>query len=114
MAEAEEQRLTERMQKLLDELGVPLTVAWVPKSQNMKHGEIDKASQTIFIYDVDPEEAWKTLIHEILELKLQDYTRVYRTIINGLIEVLEKTAYAQKEEFLNFCVTLIEKAKRQL
>jgi hypothetical protein len=103
---------TRRMQKFLDDLNVPLTAVWIPKPESKRHGEIDEASQTLLIYDADPEQAWKTFIHEILEFKLQDYTRVYRTIINGLIEVLEKTAYAKKEEFLNFCSALMEKAKR--
>jgi hypothetical protein len=109
---AEAQKQTIQMQKLLEELGVPLRVVWIPQPRNSKHGEIDQGSKTLYIYDEDPEQAWKTLIHEILEFKLQDYTRVYRTIINGLIEVLEKTAYAKKEEFLNFCSALMEKAKR--
>jgi hypothetical protein len=109
---AESQHLTKQMQKLLEELGVPLTVALVPQPQSMKHGEIDQTSKTLFIYDTDPEQAWTTFIHEILEFKLQNYTRVYRAIINALIEALEKTAYAQKEEFLNFCLELMEKLRK--
>lgn len=100
------------MQKVLDSLGIPLTVAWVPSPQQNKHGEIDNSSQALLIYDADEQEAWRTFTHEVLEYKLQQVTRVYRTIINALIEALEKTAYNQKEEYLNFCLELMEKLKR--
>jgi len=71
---AENQRQTRQMEKILEELGIPLTVTWIPQPQSMKHGEIDNTSKTLFIYDADSEHAWKTFLHEILELKLQDYT----------------------------------------
>lgn len=101
-----------KMQAVLDSLRIPLIVAWVPSSQQNRHGEIDNSSQTLFIYDTDEQEAWKTFTHEILEYKLQHLTRVYRTIINALIDALEKTTYNQKEEYLNFCLELMEKLKR--
>jgi hypothetical protein len=64
-----------------------------------------------FIYDADSR-AWKTFFYEILEFKLQDYTWVYRTIINGLIEALEKTTYARRAP--KFLCSINEKAKRRL
>lgn len=101
-----------KMQRILDSLGIPLAVEWIPTPSQNRHGEIDEASKTLFIYDSNEDEAWKTFTHEILELKLQQVTRVYRIIINSLIEALEKTAYTQKEQYLNFCLELIEKIKR--
>jgi hypothetical protein len=47
--------------------------------------------------------------------KLKEVTRVYRTIINGLIETLEKVAYSRKEEFLEFLpqiFKLVEEEKK--
>jgi len=102
------------MQQFLESLGIPLTVVWAPNPNQNRHGEIDNSSKTILIYATDEAEAWKTLAHEALEYKLQQLTRTYRTIINALIEALEKTAYNQKEEYLNFCLELMEKLKQQL
>lgn len=101
------------MQQALDKLGIPLTVVLIPDPNQDKHGEI-KAS-TLFIYDKDQNEAWSTLNHETFEFKFKQVTFVYRTIINSLIEALEKVAYARKEEFLEFMPKLFrtnEEAKR--
>jgi len=101
------------MQQALDKLGIPLTVVLIPDPNRDKHGEI-KAS-TLFVYDKDQTEAWSTLTHEIFEFKLKQVTFVYRTIINSLIEALEKVAYTRKEQFLEFLPKLsktIEEAKR--
>jgi hypothetical protein len=88
-----------QMQSCLDRLCVPLTVYWVPDKAKAVHGEI--CGSALFIYDSDEKEAWFTLHHEIAEYKLQSVTRLYRLLVNSLIEAIEKSLYAQKEEFLN-------------
>ena len=105
-----------RMQSVLDKLGVSLIIVWISKPHAKVHGEIEASSRTLFLYDSDLEQAWRTLIHETLEWKLKRVTRVYRTIINSLIESLEKVAYQQKEEFLEFLpevFKLIEEERRK-
>jgi hypothetical protein len=88
-----------QMQSCLDRLGVPLTVHWVPDKAKPVHGEI--RGSALFVYDLDEEEAWFTLQHEIAEYKLQSVTRPYRLLVNSLLEAIEKSLYAQKEEFVN-------------
>ena len=88
------------MQQALDNLGIPLSVAWVPDARHNNHGAIK--GSTLFIYDQDQDQAWETFTHEIFEYKLKEVTRCYRLIINSLIEALEKVAYARKEDFLEF------------
>lgn len=88
----------QRMQRCLDKLGIPLTVAWTPNSNSAKHGEIE--SGFLIIYDKTETEAWATLEHEVYEWKLREVTCVYRTVINSLIESVEKLTYSRKEAFL--------------
>lgn len=105
-----------RMQSALDKLDVPLNVVWLPKPHAKVHGKIEVSSRTLFVYDSDLEQAWRTLIHETLEWKLKRVTRIYRIIINSLIESLEKVAYQQKEEFLEFLpevFKLVEDGRRK-
>jgi len=95
-----------RMQRCLERLGLPLKVKWIPRSETSKHGEIKV--DTIYIYDVDPEEAWLTFLHEVLEFKLDEVTRVYRALVNGLIEAYEKLIYDRKERFLELVPEIFE------
>jgi hypothetical protein len=88
-----------KMQRCLDTLGLPLKVAWTPNRNHDKHGLIE-ADSRLCIFDVNEDEAWQTLIHEILEWKLKEILRPYRETINGLIEIIERTCYKRKEEFL--------------
>ena len=86
------------MQKVLQRLGIPLQVTWVPNAKCNRHGEIQK--DCILIYNPHPGDAWATFTHEILEYKMKKITGVYRMIINSLISVLEKTVYEEKERFI--------------
>jgi len=69
------------------------------------HGEIK--SNVIFLYDIDESQAWQTLTHEVTEYKLQSVTRPYRLLINNLIEAVEKSIYAEKEQFIDFLPKMI-------
>jgi len=89
-----------RMQRCLDRLAVPLKVMWIPKPNSSKHGEIN--SDMLFIYDKDEREAWLTFEHEVYEYKFKEVTYAYRTLVNSLIEAVEKLAYERKERFLEF------------
>lgn len=89
-----------KMQRCLDTLGISLKVVWTPNRNHDKHGLIEESSRTIFLFDESESEAWVTFTHEILEWKLKETLRTYREIINGLIEIIEKTCYKRKEEFL--------------
>ena len=101
-----------QMQDCLNRLGVPLEVAWLPNPEKDKLGEIVLSSKTLFIYASSEGEAWQTLIHEILEFRLKGVLGHYRNVINGLIEIIEKSCYQQKEEFLEFIPLVFEEVKK--
>lgn len=98
------------MEKCLFELGVPLQLEWVPEPTRKLHGEI--RGSTIYIYDLNEEDAWQTFLHEVIEYKLKDLTQVYRALINKLIEAIEQITYKQKEEFINFIPSILEAYKK--
>lgn len=104
-----------RMQKCLDRLGVPLNVVWLPKPHAKVHGEIEVSSRTLFLYGSNQDDVWDTFLHECLEWKVRGFVKVYRNVINGLIEIIEKTCYKNKEEFLEFLprvFKLVEEEKK--
>ncbi len=82
-----------QIQECLWRLGVNLTVKWQPDSAKSGHGEIK--GNSIFLYDVDESEAWQTFTHEVTEYKLKNVTRPYRSMINSLIEAINKSIYAE-------------------
>ena len=102
-----------KMQECLNRLGVNLSVHWNPDKSEPVQGEIK--GNLLFLYDTEEEDAWSTLIHEIIEYKLQNVTRPYRLMINSLIESLEKSVYAEKEQFIDFLpkmITVIKEGQR--
>ena len=98
-----------QMQECLARLGVNLIVYWRPDSSKSVHGEI--RGNVIFLYDLEESEAWQTFTHEVTEFKLQGVTRPYRLMINSLIEALEKSVYAEKEQFIDFLPKMIDVIK---
>jgi hypothetical protein len=98
---ANHEKIRRAMQRALDKLNIPLNVVWVPDSNRDKHGEIELSSGILFLYDMDPQQAWETFQHELLEWKLKRASKVYRTIINSLIGALETLVYQNKEQFLD-------------
>lgn len=101
-----------RMQECVNQLGIPLEVAWLPNPEKDKRGEIILFSKTLFIYAASEGEAWQTLIHELFEWKFKRVCEIYRSIINLLIGELEKVAYQRKEEFLEFIPHVFEEVKK--
>ncbi len=62
------------MQETLDRLGIPLTVVWTPNPNMPVHCEIK--SNVIYVYNEQQDDALATFMHEVIEFKLKDVTRV--------------------------------------
>lgn len=100
-----------QMQDCLNQLGINLVVLWTPNESKSVHGEIK--GNVIFLYDSEKAEAWSTFTHEVTEYKLQAVTRPYRILVNNLIEAVEKSIYAEKEQFIEFLPKMIEVVKQR-
>jgi hypothetical protein len=53
------------------------------------------------------EDAFATFTHEVIEFRLKEVTRIYRVLINNLIDGYEKLAYQQREGFIEFIPKLL-------
>lgn len=92
-------KLERSMNTVLHACGIPYSVAWQPR-ESEKHAIIDTATRRITIFSETEQEAWATLVHEALELKIRPLLAYYRELVNTLISFIEKRAYLTKEEFL--------------
>jgi len=88
-----------RMNCVCSELGIRYQVEWKP-CEHEKHGVIDTTRRKIIIFSKTEEEAWRTLFHEALELKIRPLLASYRELVNLLISFIEKHVYLEKEKFL--------------
>ena len=90
----------DRMNAVCSRLSLPFKVVWAPDPNMKDHGITDLKNCGIHIFDLNEKDAWATLMHEILELKLRPLLSFYRSLVNVLIEFIEKHVYREKEKFL--------------
>jgi len=89
-----------KMNEILKSLGLGEWQAiWEPDSTQPR-GQIRPESRIILIHDNKPEEVLKTLIHEIVELKLRPMLKPYRTLVNALLGWADEQAYESKEKVI--------------
>jgi len=92
--------LETKFNDLLRKLNIPLQAVWCPDPNSKRHAEIDRENGLLLIYDVDEDSAIDSFIHEILEYRMTHLTALYRSIINYLLEMIDKWAYRKKDEIL--------------
>ena len=92
--------LEKRMNAVLEALQIPLRVVWLPSKENREHSRIILEEGLIMLHDIDEDEAWKSLFHEILEYRFRSLISPYRELVNKLIEVIERITYKEKERVL--------------
>jgi len=93
--------LESRMNMLLERLGVCLRCVYAPDPDAQKHAIIDPKEGLIVIHSENEDEAWGSLIHEIVEWRLRPVLKVYRELVNNSISIVEKLAYDRKEEAID-------------
>ena len=99
-----ESSLTEFVQSL----GLPKwTVVWQPDATQPKLGRIIPETKVILIHAKEPKVAIRTIIHEVVELKLRAASNVERSLSNALIEWANKQAYQAKERAIEEVLDLI-------
>lgn len=93
--------LEQRMNLALERLGLHgWEAAWVPDPDMPRRGESKLESKIILVYDLDQKKAWKTFVHEVLEVKRRASERPWRLIVNALLGALKQIAYEEKESYL--------------
>jgi len=105
--------IEERMNALLERLGLSFKVEWVPDQGKKAHANINLKQHVIHIFDVNEASAWESLLHEVFELRFRRITTLYQNVINNLIEVIEKQVYHAKEEFLNELPNILSEFQKE-
>ena len=94
--------LERRMNQSLVRLGLGRwSVCWLSDSSCSVRGRVIPEKFLIEIRDDDEGDAWDTLLHEVVELKLRLVTQPYREMCNALIGTIEKLTYTRKEQFIS-------------
>lgn len=106
--------LQDCMNQILIRLGLRgWTVHWDPDLTQTIRRQVFPDARIILIHDDEPSEALKTLLQEILEVKIRPLLGVYRETINQLIALLEKMAYKEKERLLDELAPYLRQAVRE-
>ena len=101
--------LEQKMKSALKALGMGgWEAVWTPRDGGDLHGETLLSDKLIVVYDKDPETAWATFTHEVLEIKFRDVSRPYRELINAMMGAFDKICYAEKEKFLDSLPHILE------
>ena len=105
-----------RMERILRQLGIGLKVELRPPSEGLPKAELKLEEGRIVIRAANEAEAWSSLIHEVVELRLRPILSLYREVVNALIGFVEAEAYRRKEQAIEQISRdlpkLIEEAKK--
>ena len=105
-------KFEERAKNVLTRLGLSQWgVCWLSDSSYPIRGKTFPEKFLIEIYDLDEDDAWDTLIHEIVEIKLRSALRPYRLLVNSLIGVIQEIADGEKDRFIESLNEIFEVAR---
>lgn len=105
--------IEKRFNEIVRKLGIPVEVLYDPDPYNEDRGKYIPRENIIIIHDVDPEKAYETLTHEILEYRLYPLIKKYRELINKLIEFYDTILKTEKEETLEKLIRDIKKLGKE-
>jgi len=94
--------LESNMNRALIHLGLEgWEAVWHPDPSQKVNGQVLSEQKTIIVFSEDPKKAMDVLLHEIIEVKIQPLIAEYQEMINGLIKVIERLTYREKERAIN-------------
>jgi len=71
-----------------------------PGSDPFIRGKVLPEKLRIEIYDLDDSDAWDTLIHEVIEIKMRSALRPYRIVFNAFISAFQEILEGEKDDFI--------------
>jgi len=104
-----------RMNEFIKMLGLTnWEVVWQPDEAEQKLGRIIPENRIILVHALDTKAAMRTVLHEVLELKLRPAFNVQMSLSNALIEWANTQAYKMKErsieDILDLLVDLVDRS----
>ncbi len=90
--------LEKELNEVLNQLGLSdWAVVYSPDITADERAEVFIDAKIIIIHDVGREPALETLVHEFVEIQIQDVIRPYLVTVNSLVKSIEKIYYVEKE-----------------
>ena len=103
--------LEKELNDVLSQLGnSDWTVVYSPDNAAEERAEVFTDSKIIIIHDESRELALETLVHEFIEIQIQDVIRPYLVTVNSLVKAIEKIYYSEKEVAIKNLVSPILKS----
>ena len=91
--------LTEaRLTEIAKSLGLNGWIVFWEPDETQPRGQIKPDNMVILIHDGEQEDAVRSLLHEVLEIKLRPMLKPYRGLVNALVEWADKQVYEAKEQ----------------
>lgn len=111
----DETKVEDRLTIVLKRLGLrEWTVVWDPELPSDKaQGLIMPEDKIIMISDEKLEDAYETLAHEYLEIRLQAMVESRNATINALLKALQEIYYKEKERGIDSLVPLVLKTIKE-
>ncbi len=92
--------LEEEFNRLVKKFGLDYRVIIINDKNVKDRGWVNTNNKVIYINSDDYQEAYRILLHEILEIKLNPLLNKYVRLVNVLIEYIQGELYREKERFL--------------
>ena len=109
MNSEEDKSLQDKMNRVLERLRPESWKAiWSPDPSQKVRGRVLRDCRKILIFDAKRDEAWKTFLHELIEIVFEPVFSKYRTRINQQIEAFEKDVHDEKERAIERLVPFIQ------
>ena len=99
--------LEEELSVLVRRFGLDYRVVILNCSGNGRKGWVDRGERVIYICGGDPEEAYRILLHELVEILLAPLLNRYIRLINMLLEYIQNELYLEKERFIDDVINKI-------
>jgi len=84
------------MNEMLRRLRVPLRVVLDPNPKSALSGEVN--SNTIYIYECDPQKIRETFLHEVVDFYVSRAVEPYKNLLNTMVRAVNDDVYKRKEE----------------
>lgn len=82
-------------------------VVWEPDEEMEELGRVIPDSRIIIVHDMIPKAAMRTVLHEVIELKMRPAFQVQRDLVNALIRLMDAQTYKMKERSIEDIVESI-------
>ena len=93
--------LEEEFNRLVKKFGLDYRVIIIENKKDGRNGRVDTQNKIIYVNSKDPEEAYRILLHELIEIKIRPLINKYVRLINVLLDYIQNELYVEKERVID-------------